>query len=471
MTLWRSRAPGDAPVPRQRRGSAPVGDTSPAARHSALVPPGLLHQRVSSALTNWQLDDAEALLQQIDGELPPAPVPDRGPAPLTSLARAWADTLRAELLVRRLRLAGYSLLGDPLVEGGPEQDGPLDLNPAPVGAGPDAAVDRQPRTESASHAAEAIALVRSARAAFDAQGDDLQRAAGLVRHARIELLSRRVDAAMDEAVEAASLLDPGLPPTPLLVHTLGSLAAVLADLELMPLALDYQHRAEEVAAVLAADPGRARDRRRPGGRPGARRRGRDPARRALRGAGRGAAGRRQRRRRRTALRSRRAARRAGAGLLPDGDPGVLDAQVVRGWALVGLGESRRRGRPAAQRRRRRLPGPGAAGLRGARPGPRAAPVRGTAGRRRPPGRRAGAGHRARPAAAAPGRAAGAVHAARRAGRRRPGAALPAGLPGRRAGPGRRAAHPLGRAVRPAQEPAGDRAGRRVSCAARPTRTR
>ncbi|PZA18956.1 hypothetical protein, partial [Modestobacter versicolor] len=90
------------------------------------MPPGVLHQQVSSALANWQLDAAEALLQQIDGDLPATPQAERGPAPLTSLARAWADTLRAELLVRRLRLAGYSLLGDPLVEGGPEQDGPLD---------------------------------------------------------------------------------------------------------------------------------------------------------------------------------------------------------------------------------------------------------------------------------------------------------------------------------------------------------
>ena len=67
---------------------------------------------------------------------------------------------------------------------------------------------RRPASESASRAALAIALVRSAKAAFDATDDDLQRAAGLARHARIELLSRRIDAAMDEAVEAASLLDP-----------------------------------------------------------------------------------------------------------------------------------------------------------------------------------------------------------------------------------------------------------------------
>ncbi|WP_138733806.1 diguanylate cyclase domain-containing protein, partial [Modestobacter excelsi] len=250
-----------------------------------------------------------------------------------------ADTLRAELLVRRLRLAGYSLLGEPLVEGGPEQDGPLDLH---VG-GRDAAIppeplDRDSRSESATHAALAIALVRSARAAFDAQDDDLQRAAGLVRHARIELLSRRVDAAMDEAVESASLLDPALPVTPLLVHTLSSLAAVLADLELMPLALDYQSRAAEAAASMAD---------RPGDRAG------EVERQAA-----------------TVLAAEAATRLAalctevGESLLDDGsvdaaaphfgqaralaeraldqlpagDPAVLDAQVVRGWALVGGGE-------------------------------------------------------------------------------------------------------------------------------------
>lgn len=298
------------------------------------MPPGPLHQQVSSALSSWQLDAAEALLREVDGE---ATAADRTAAPLTSLARAWADTLRAELLVRRLRLAGYSLLGDPLVDGGPEQDGPLDLHD---GAGPasDVPVDRDTRSESATHAALAISLVRSARAAFDAQDDDLQRAAGLARHARIELLSRRVDAAMDEAVEAASLLDPGLAPSPLLVHTLGSLAAVLADLELMPLALDYQRRAADVAAGLAGRTTGADD----------------PADRELltRLAG------------ETATRLAALCAELGEGLLEDDrteaaaphfaeardlavralaqlpptDAGVLDAQVVHGWALVGLGE-------------------------------------------------------------------------------------------------------------------------------------
>jgi len=326
---WARSAP--EPSAARRRANPPVRDTSAAARQSALVPPGLLHQQVSSALANWQLDAAEALLQQIDGDLPAAPV-DRGAAPLTSLARAWADTLRAELLVRRLRLSGYSLLGDPLVEG-PEQAGSLDL-PADEG---DAAVDRDTRSESATRAAQAIALVRSARAAFDAQDDDLQRAAGLARHARIELLSRRVDAAMDEAVESASLLDPALPPTPLLVHTLSSLAAVLADLELMPLALDYQQRAADVSADLAAASGD---------------RSGDADRQVA-----------------DALAAEAATRLAalcaelGEGLLDDGSPeatphfvqartlaeqaldrlpaghpGVLDAQTVRGWALVGLSQ-------------------------------------------------------------------------------------------------------------------------------------
>ncbi|MCZ2830953.1 diguanylate cyclase [Modestobacter sp. VKM Ac-2986] len=298
------------------------------------MPPGVLHQQVSSALASWQLDSAEALLREVDGE---ATAADRAAAPLTSLARAWADTLRAELLVRRLRLAGYSLLGDPLVDGGPEQDGPLDLH---GDAGPlsDVPVDRDTRSESATHAALAISLVRSARAAFDAQDDDLQRAAGLARHARIELLSRRVDAAMDEAVEAASLLDPGLAPSPLLVHTLGSLAAVLADLELMPLALDYQRRAADVAAGLA---GRTTGDDDPA----------DPELLA------GLAG-------ETATRLAALCAEVGEALLEDGSPdaaaphfteardlavralaqlpptdaGVLDARVVHGWALVGLGE-------------------------------------------------------------------------------------------------------------------------------------
>ncbi|WP_246081006.1 diguanylate cyclase domain-containing protein [Modestobacter altitudinis] len=299
------------------------------------MPPGPLHQQVSTALANWQLDTAEALLARVDGDQPPAPGADRGAAPLTSLARAWADTLRAELLVRRLRLAGYSLLGEPLVEGGPEQDGPLDLHAGGRdGVVPAGALDRDNRSESATHAALAIALVRSARAAFDAQDDDLQRAAGLVRHARIELLSRRVDAAMDEAVESASLLDPALPVTPLLVHTLSALAGVLADLELMPLALDYQSRAAEAAASIADRAG-------------------DDEQQAA-----------------TQLAAEAATRLAalctevGEGLLDDGsvdaaaphfdqaralaeraldqlpagDPAVLDAQVVRGWALVGSGE-------------------------------------------------------------------------------------------------------------------------------------
>ncbi|MCZ2835892.1 diguanylate cyclase domain-containing protein [Modestobacter sp. VKM Ac-2985] len=284
---------------------------------------------MSSALTNWQLDTAETLLREIDGELPAAPVDDHSGAPLTSLARAWADTLRAELLVRRLRRAGYSLLGDPLVEGGPEQEGPLDQHD------PDEAVDRDSRSESATQAALAISLVRSARAAFDAQDDDLQRAAGLVRHARIELLSRRVDAAMDEAVEAASLLDPALPPSPLLVHTLSSLAAVLADLELMPLALDYQRRAADLTAEAISAAGTDSE-----------------------------AGSVDALAAEAATRLAALCAEVGEGLLDDGGadaaaphfaearvlavralgqlhpgvPGLLDAQVVHGWALVGLGE-------------------------------------------------------------------------------------------------------------------------------------
>ncbi|HEV7871680.1 MAG TPA: diguanylate cyclase [Modestobacter sp.] len=313
------------------------------------MPPGVLHQQVTSALANWQLDTAEALLTEIDGALP-VPATDLGSAPLTSLARAWADTLRAELLVRRLRRAGWSLLGDPLVEGGSEQHAALDLHDGIAGLHGTDDSSSPPvtdgRTESAGHAAQAIALVRSARAAFDAQADDLQRAAGLARHARIELLSRRVDAAMDEAVEAASLLDPGLPPTPLLVHTLCSLAGVLADLELMPLALDYQRRAADTAELAARPPvdAPAVDGPAPEQHPDQRTPPAVAAEAATRLAalcaevGEGLLDDGSPEAATPHFAEARELTARALGRLPAGDPGVLEAQVVHGWALVGLGE-------------------------------------------------------------------------------------------------------------------------------------
>src|SRR5215212_6512627 len=238
----------------ERRASGHMLDSDPDAVHSALVPPGALHHRVTAALANWQLDDAEELLAGVERDPSPyaAPDPDAGDDdgdPQVALGKAWADTLRAELLVRRLRKAGFTLVGDAV-----DDAEPLDLH-AGVAELIEGGDPEDARSEQASRAALAIALVRSAKAAFDASDDDLQRAAGLARHARIELLSRRIDAAMDEAVEAASLLDPVLPPSALLVDTLGTLAGVLADLELMPLALDYQRRAHDAAITAAADPG------------------------------------------------------------------------------------------------------------------------------------------------------------------------------------------------------------------------
>jgi diguanylate cyclase (GGDEF)-like protein len=242
---------------RTRRGRTHLRDSSVTDMHSALVPPGALHHRVTAALANWQLDDAEELLAGVERDPSPYAAPEPGCGtgsddaadPERALGRAWADTLRAELLVRRLRKDGFTLVGEPMDDAAPA----LDLHAGIAGLIDGAAGD-DPRSEQASRAALAIALVRSAKAAFDAADDDLQRAAGLARHARIELLSRRIDAAMDEAVEAASLLDPALTPSALLVDTLGALAGVLADLELMPLALDYQRRAYQAARAAAEQP-------------------------------------------------------------------------------------------------------------------------------------------------------------------------------------------------------------------------
>jgi diguanylate cyclase (GGDEF)-like protein len=317
-----------------RRAPGGILDRDDDGVHSALVPPGALHQRVTAALANWRLDDAEALLSGTEHDPSPYAAPESG----VSLGRAWADTLRAELLVRRLRKAGFTLVGDPVEPVGETPEPALDLHAGVAGliegtADGDAPTD-DPRAECASRAALAIALVRSAKAAFEATDDDLQRAAGLARHARIELLSRRIDAAMDEAVEAASLLDPGLPPGRLLVDTLTTLAGVLADLELMPLALDYQRRAHEVA--VAVDPAVLRPDDGP------------PA--ALVAT--------------AATRLGELSAELGEGLLDDGaeesatphfaearrlavqalellppeDAGGVAAQVVHGWALVGLGE-------------------------------------------------------------------------------------------------------------------------------------
>ncbi|WP_255363280.1 diguanylate cyclase domain-containing protein [Geodermatophilus sp. DSM 45219] len=305
------------------------------------MPPGALHQRVTAALSTGRLDDAEELLAVAGTDSPyAAPAARDGAADRPAdLGRAWADTLRAELLVRRLRQAGFTLVGDPVESAtGPGTAPALDLHAgvAELIDGPPAA-DGDPRAESASHAALAIALVRSAKAAFDATDDELQRAAGLARHARIELLARRIDAAMDEAVEAASLLDPALLPSALLAGTLSTLAGVLADLELMPLALDYQRRAHETAVAAAATPGALRPEDG------------DPDVLVARAA--------------TCLgelcaelgeallddgvpdaaaahfaEARALAEQALTLLPPESDAAVVAAQVVHGWALVGLGE-------------------------------------------------------------------------------------------------------------------------------------
>ena len=354
--------------------------------HSALVPPGALHQRVTAALANWQLDDAEELLAGVERDPSPyvaadpaADAAERRPRlPRQGLGRHPARRAARPPAARRRLHAGRRAGGRRRRPTEPALD--LHAGVAELIDGGRPSDDADPRSESATRAALAIALVRSAKAAFDATDDDLQRAAGLARHARIELLSRRIDAAMDEAVEAASLLDPLLAPSALLIDTLGTLAGVLADLELMPLALDYQRRAHEAATAAAADPGSlgpddgdpdvlvAVDRHLP--------------RRALRRAGRGAARRRRPRVRRPALRRRPPARRGGAGAAA---AGRARRRRRPGRARLGAGRARRarrRDRPAARRRPHHLghrrPRPARLGAAGAGPG--AAP----AGRRHAP---------------------------------------------------------------------------------------
>ena len=154
---------------RGRRGSEHVLDSGTDDVHSALVPPGALHNRVTTALANWRLDDAEALLAGLERDPSPyvaaAPRADGSEEGPGSLGQAWADTLRAELLVRRLRVAGFTLVGEPVSHDATAEPA-LDLHAGVaelIEGGP--GKDADPRAESASRAALAIALVRSAKAA------------------------------------------------------------------------------------------------------------------------------------------------------------------------------------------------------------------------------------------------------------------------------------------------------------------
>ena len=116
MTARHPRDGWDGSAADARRARGPVLDSIDSGGHSALVPPGALHHRVTAALSNWQLDDAEELLADLGTDSSPyaAPSPrDGDPDRPADLGRAWADTLRAELLGRRLRRAGFTLVGDP----------------------------------------------------------------------------------------------------------------------------------------------------------------------------------------------------------------------------------------------------------------------------------------------------------------------------------------------------------------------
>ena len=215
-------------------------------------------------------------------------------------------------------------VGDPVAADGPEPDAALDLHAgvAELIDGARRRRDGDPRSESASRAALAIALVRSAKAAFDAHGrrPAARRRPGPARPHRAALPpDRRRHGRGGRGGQPAR--PAACRPSALLVDTLGTLAGVLADLELMPLALDYQRRAA-----------RGRPRPRP---PTPARLGPDDgdpdvlvavdrhlARRALRRAGRGAARRRRARvgRPATSPRPARLAEQALA-LLPAGVPG------------------------------------------------------------------------------------------------------------------------------------------------------
>ena len=98
MTAWGARDATDGERHSPRRGSPPVLDSGGDDVHSALVPPGALHQRVTAALANWQLDDAEELLADVERDPTPFDAPEtEGPADLHlfSAKRGGRNRVRA----------------------------------------------------------------------------------------------------------------------------------------------------------------------------------------------------------------------------------------------------------------------------------------------------------------------------------------------------------------------------------------
>ena len=335
----------------------------------------------------------------------------------------------------------------------------------------DATDDADPRAESASRAALAIALVRSAKAAFDAtrRRPAARRGPGPARPHRAAVPpDRRRHGRGGRGGQPAR---PALPPSALLVDTLGTLAGVLADLELMPLALDYQRRAHEAAMAAAADPGAL------GPEDG------DPdvlvADTATRlgelcaelgegllddGAPESAAP--------HFAEARRLAEQALA-LLPAGAPGVVPAQVVHGWALVGLGEHAAAIGPLRAAVRITSATADRAQLASAQLalGPGAAPAGRRPGRRRAPGLRADAGHRARPARGCAGpRCASCARCT--PSWTTPAARCPTCRPtSPTSWTGSTSGAPAGSSCSAAARACWRPSGPRASCAARPTRTR
>ena len=111
MTAWGAWDATDTGRQSSRRGSPPVLDSGGDDVHSALVPPGALHQRVTAALANWQLDDAEELLADVERDPTPFEAsPATAEGVVLDLGRAWADTLRADSSPLRL---GYAKLPSP----------------------------------------------------------------------------------------------------------------------------------------------------------------------------------------------------------------------------------------------------------------------------------------------------------------------------------------------------------------------
>lgn len=174
----------------------------------SLVPPSAMHSRVFRALANGQFQRVHASLELLERDGDPAGEP---------LAGAWQHVVRAALV------AGEEIRADRGMPG--------------VRAGADTA-------------ALSDALLVDARRTFDANLEEVDLAAALIRVAQVAVVVGRLDLATDATAESAGLLKASRVRDAFMVGCLTRIGNLLGELDLLPLGVDYMRQAYDISRAL-----------------------------------------------------------------------------------------------------------------------------------------------------------------------------------------------------------------------------